>query len=684
MCRIAALVNIPALLGRTIHRLQANGATRRPEIYAEQWRDGVETRTIELIHSRFDVTSSTLSTGAFPYRDPKYVFHHNGEIFAFKDQPYVGSRAVSDAHFASKHLSNHTVKAWLESLDFQGTIQLYDKVRRILYVAVDQLNTQGGFYAAWNKKVVVAEEVAIIETVLCKLKAPKEVPIHKIKGGRYLEVSENGEVKIHVYRRSADDVFSASGHHFNEVNSLTVDSFRTHSEAFANAFIESVERRLPEVGPVAVLCSGGIDSAYLLQVVCTLLKTREEMGRLVVFTLGKDGLPVEDEENDWHNADRLFNNLDGIFDLKASGAKHIQISPDSKMVAELYRSKVFCSEVSRLITPDPVLNTQVRHTVRMSIVLAEIAWMYPDLKVVLSGDGADELFAGYNSMWEQCRSVDELRSHVVEKLHDLCINDCARVALAAFHGTCAALKAERIRPLLSQRRSKEAKWLLRNLDTLSAEDMLTYMDRHSVADKALRSALKALHPIEVRMPFTSHVVLESLKTAHPACLIGEINGRMISKFLLRYVALEAGLPLALGRRKKIPFHEGGTGVRNSQRFVEEENAAKSYAKADIADLRRLNLEELRRLALYSPGNPTGATDEQVVCLDRALHSGLARLLQTDAFRKQMPDCIYTTTDAAVRFIPGVYISFDVKTGALVLKGKEQISGNCNAINRAAV
>jgi hypothetical protein len=154
--------------------------------------------------------------------------------------------------------------------------------------------------------------------------------------------------------------------------------------------------------------------------------------------------------------------------------------------------------------------------------------------------------------------------------------------------------------------------------------------------------------------------------------------------MLRYVALEAGLPLALGRRKKIPFHEGGTGVKNSQRFILEENAANSCARGRIAALRRSNSEDLHRLALHSPGNPSSATDEQVVCLDRALHSGLARLLGTDAFRKQMPDCIYTTTDADVRFVPGVHISFDLKSGELVLKGKEQVTRSYSAINRAAV
>jgi asparagine synthase (glutamine-hydrolysing) len=135
--------------------------------------------------------------------------------------------------------------------------------------------------------------------------------------------------------------------------------------------ISSVKKRLDHSDrPVGVLCSGGIDSSIVTCLVAELgLKDR-----IRVFTMEYEGSRSEDAF--------FARMLCAKFDLK-----HTVFSFDRNDVL-----KTIPVVIKALETYDP--NT-IRAAVPMYILASKIA-SQTDVRVILSGEGADELFHGYN------------------------------------------------------------------------------------------------------------------------------------------------------------------------------------------------------------------------------------------------------------------------------------------------
>jgi asparagine synthase (glutamine-hydrolysing) len=142
--------------------------------------------------------------------------------------------------------------------------------------------------------------------------------------------------------------------------------------------IKAVEKRIENSDrPIAFLCSGGIDSSIIMALAYDLLKQRGKEHLMHVFSMAFDDGPRSRSDDAFYakllvqqygvkytpvgfNWTDVLNNIQGI-------AKHVE-------------------------TYDP-------NTIRASVpmyLLAKYIKENTDFKVVLSGEGADELFMGYN------------------------------------------------------------------------------------------------------------------------------------------------------------------------------------------------------------------------------------------------------------------------------------------------
>jgi asparagine synthase (glutamine-hydrolysing) len=176
--------------------------------------------------------------------------------------------------------------------------------------------------------------------------------------------------------------------------------------AVRERLIATVERQLMGDVPVGVFLSGGLDSTLVAAIAARAL--RQEGLQLQTFAVGLEGSP------------------DLLAARQAAAA-----------LGTLHRERVYTAEEALDVLPTVVATIEsydpslVRSAVA-NYLLAEMTSRH--VKVVLTGEGADEIFAGYEYL-RDFGSQDELHRELVrtvEGLHDLNLQRADRVTMA--HG----------------------------------------------------------------------------------------------------------------------------------------------------------------------------------------------------------------------------------------------------------
>ncbi len=169
---------------------------------------------------------------------------------------------------------------------------------------------------------------------------------------------------------------------------------------------ETVERQLMGDVPVGVFLSGGLDSTLIASIAAGVLRRRGE--RLQTFAVGLDGSP----------------------DLLAARQAAAHLDTD-------HRERIYTAEEALEVLPTVVstIESYDASLVRSAVanyLLAEMTARH--VKVVLTGEGADEIFAGYEYLRE-LDGEDALHAELVrtiEGLHNLNLQRADRVTMA--HG----------------------------------------------------------------------------------------------------------------------------------------------------------------------------------------------------------------------------------------------------------
>jgi len=176
--------------------------------------------------------------------------------------------------------------------------------------------------------------------------------------------------------------------------------------ATRDVLVDAVERQMMGDVPVGVFLSGGLDSSLVAAIAQNYLRERGE--RLQTFAVGLEGSP----------------------DLLAARAAAADLGTD-------HHERVYTAAEATEILPGVVASIEAfdPSLVRSAVpnhMLAELAAEH--VKVVLTGEGADELFAGYGYMrrYDDPAALHEELVRSIEGLHNLNLQRCDRVTMA--HG----------------------------------------------------------------------------------------------------------------------------------------------------------------------------------------------------------------------------------------------------------
>ena len=343
-----------------------------------------------LCHERLAIVD--VDTGAQPLisNNGNQVLAVNGEIYNHKD---LASKLTTAYDFQTKSdceiiipLYQQEGVGFIDKLEGMFAFVLYDQENNTYLIARDHMgiiplytgfDEFGNFYVASEMKALVP---------VCKT-------VQEFPPGHYLSSTDGKLVKY--YGR---DWMSYENVKDNETN---LDDLKV-------AFEKAVKSHLMSDVPYAVLLSGGLDSSLVSAVAARYVAKRVEdedksdawWPRLHSFAVGLEGAP------DLIAAKKVANMI---------GTVHHEIHFTIQEGLDAIRDVIY-----HLETYD---TTTIRAATPMYLMTRKIKAM--GIKMVLSGEGADEIFGGY-LYFHKAPNAKELHEETVRKLDRLHLFDCAR------------------------------------------------------------------------------------------------------------------------------------------------------------------------------------------------------------------------------------------------------------------
>lgn len=364
------------MVGR-ISMINVANATMALDRRGPDFQDIYNDNVVALGHRRLSIIDTSTS-GHQPMTDPsgRYVIIFNGEIFNYKElkEPLLAKGITFSSETDTEVLLQLYItegKSCLQKLNGFFAFAIYDKKEQSVFIARDRMGIKPLYYLHDENRVLFASEMKSIlaygidKTIdyaalytylqLNYIPAPKTIfhDVKKLLPGHTLFI-KNGEVKIERFYKIPYDK--------NTYTRLSYDEQKVK----LNQLMElSVQRRLVADVPVGSFLSGGIDSS----VIATLAHRHKP--DLHTFSIGFKDEKYFDETEYARLVAKKIGSEHTVFSLTNSDLyKHVNNILD-------YIDEPFADSSAIAVY---ILSKETRkHSV-----------------VALSGDGADELFSGYN------------------------------------------------------------------------------------------------------------------------------------------------------------------------------------------------------------------------------------------------------------------------------------------------
>ena len=377
MCGIALLVGPAADRESDTFDLMVAGIRSRGEVL-----EADRAETALLATSRLCIVDRERAIQPWMSADGRWALCYNGEVFNHAD---LRSRLAAEGHPQRSESDTEVVLeamlAWGDDalLRFRGefAFALLDRSTGTVLLARDPAGVKPLYWARAHGRLHVASEVKSLTSLGVAI---REVPPGFVGRG---SAAEDPVLKPYI-----DLLRLGEG----EPMITDVDEAKA---ALRATYRESVRLRVDTDLPVGVLLSGGLDSSL------TLLHVREMHPDCVAFTVGTEG------SEDVAYARRLASDL---------GVPHevVTLRPRDISLADV-REAIYRSEV-----------TEYGDAINAVVSLKVFERVHErGIKVLLTGDGSDELFGGYD-MYAQV-PADDRRRLFLHKIRHLSRTELQRV-----------------------------------------------------------------------------------------------------------------------------------------------------------------------------------------------------------------------------------------------------------------
>jgi len=407
MCSIFGILDIKG--DSQDYRSLAITQSQKQRHRGPDWSGVWTSDTAVLVHERLAIVD--IETGEQPLVNKKndIALLVNGEIYNHKA---LEESEITDYEFQTKsdceiilalyqqdrshgvELHTSLIEKRLNQLEGMFAFILFDKNDERYLVARDPIGIIPLYYGYdTNKQLYVASELKSLTDVCTE--------VHTFPPGHYLD-SKIGEIRSYYHPEWKE---------FDKVKDQPASS-----KAVQQALIESVKKHMMSDVPYGVLLSGGLDSS-LISAIAQLNAAKR----------------IEDDQQSpawWPQLHSFAVGLEGSPDLIAAkkvadkiGTIHHEIHFTVQQGIDALADVVYHLETYDVTT--------IRASTPMFLMARKIKSM--GIKMVLSGEGADEIFGGY-LYFHKAPSAEEFHAETVRKLERLHQFDCLRAnkAMAAW------------------------------------------------------------------------------------------------------------------------------------------------------------------------------------------------------------------------------------------------------------
>lgn len=376
MCGIVAIIAKDTPIERdTMNRALASLIPRGPD-GQDSWFS--TDRLAALGHTRLNIID--LETGSQPIASEDGRMHIivNGEFYdheritrELKARGHV-FRSRSDSEIAL-HLYQESGIDCLEHLRGEFAFAIWDEDKRQLFAARDRFGIKPLFYADDGRTLRLASEAKALFAAGCEAAWDKESVfqnlyfsfdqdrtlfknVRQVPPGHYL-IARDGRVSIHRYWDADFPARKRLQQHLSE---------DVHVEQVRSLINEAVRFRMRADVPVGCYLSGGVDSSSVLGIA-----SRYAEGKFTAFTIVFDHPDFDESASSLRSAE-------------AFGADFRPIYVSGQDFADVFEEAVWRGEM---------IHYNAHGAARFQLSRAVRGEGY---KVVVGGEGADELFAGYD------------------------------------------------------------------------------------------------------------------------------------------------------------------------------------------------------------------------------------------------------------------------------------------------
>lgn len=357
---------------------------------------------IVLGHTRLSVIDTSVQAHQ-PMHDEtnRYTIIYNGEVY--NTQELLSKHAIKTDQFKS-HSDTEAILALFkvkgvsifnELNGFFG-IAIYDKENNSLVIARDKFGIKPLYFYADNEQLLFASELKALIPLGIPLDIDKvalnlylhlnyvPAPLTMLQGSKKLEPGQYLEIK--------DNNFSI--HNFFDLKDIyeqphTKLSYEQACQELYHKMESAVQKRLISDVPLGTFLSGGIDSSITTAI------ASQHVPKLSTFSIGFADHPYFDETEYAMEVANKFKTNHHVFKLT-----------EEDQYQELFNVLDYFDEpfADSSALPVYILSKKVKN----------------EITVALSGDGADEIFAGYNKYHgEYLQRNKGLKENIVSGLHPL-------------------------------------------------------------------------------------------------------------------------------------------------------------------------------------------------------------------------------------------------------------------------